>query len=252
MANKYCEIPGGQKIKDTYSLITGGFASVDADVAALASSVGVVSTSLAPLVNPVTIPTFTINPVGPLEVGDTLTQVAFTWAIEHIANAASAKIVDASASQEVVSVSSENGSHTQTGLSITKSVTGNQSYQLQALDKNNKAINSVVRTIEWYYATYCGSSAATSLDATSVKTLATKALKSGKNGNYTCPAGNYKYIAYPKSWGTSTFKDYNTGLGFDMQAPVEVAITNDKGVSVVMYVYRSTNKLTSETIIQVL
>jgi hypothetical protein len=236
------------EVKAAIANLGGGTGGVDE-----AAVRAIVIETTAPLVNEVTAGLTITSPSGSLEVGAELTSVSFSWTIGNHESAKSARIADVNnsySSVEVVAVAAS-GTHTET-VSITKTEPGTQSYRFDVTDKLDRVVTSPIRTINWYYATYCGSSASTSLDAAGVKALATKALKSAKNGNYTCPAGNYKYIAYPKSWGTSTFKDYATGLGFDMQAPATVTITNDEGVSVEMYVYRSTNKLASETTIQVL
>jgi hypothetical protein len=59
-------------------------------------------------------------------------------------------------------------------------------------------------------------------------------------GSYS-PSGQYIYFLLINSG--HTFVDANTGLPLAINAPVSVSFVNAKGVTVTMYLYRTTNSL---------
>lgn len=187
------------------------------------------------LENPVSISAFTItNPTTALEVGATLASLGISWAIN---NATTGNVRDITNSVDIHTINTSSGTATITGLSITKSTPLSNSFQLQV-----GSVNSTTRTVSWQWAMYYGNSANTTLTAEQAKAL-TKQLRSSAVGNYAiADATGYKHILIPKSiTQPSGFKDSGTGFAVAMQAAVEVTITNDQGVEVVMNDYRTTN-----------
>lgn len=219
----------------------GDLTQVEADIAALQSAVF-----------PVAISSFTISgstPTSPLEVGRVLTEVDFAWSISQFEKATSAKIVDVTGSADLYTVTAASGTRAQ-AVNITRNTPGSNGFRLQVV-AGGSTINSSTRNIEWQWAVYYGNSISSTLNAAGVKAL-TKALRSSSIGNYTISgASGYKVVAIPKSMTQpSGFKDSATGFAVAMQAPVEVTIVNDEGVSVVMNVYVSTNSFSNAITIE--
>lgn len=229
------------------SVIGETLGSVKADIANLIENGGAgaglteLTARVDALENPVSISSFTItSPTEALEVGAELTSVSFGWSVANFDSADSANIRDVSANTNIQAISEASGTHTE-AVSVTKSAPGTQSYRLDVV-AGARTISSTTRTIEWRYASYYGNGGET-IDAAGVKALATKILRSSLTGNYTISdATGYKWIVIPKSLTQpSSFKDAGTGFAVAMQAPIDVEITNDEGVSVTMSAYRTTN-----------
>jgi hypothetical protein len=102
---------------------------------------------------------------------------------------------------------------------------------------------------------YYGTSANTSLTEAQIEALASSGLQSGRTGNYTFGAGDYKWICYPTSFGTTNtstgFKDTSTNLAVPFESPLTVSVTNAYGQTTNYYAYRSTNIMGSTITIQV-
>ena len=217
-----------------------------ADLTALTARVA----ALEDAANPVAITSFTISdPSGAVEVGKKLTSVSFAWDIFQFAKATSAKIVDVTGSADLYTVTLASGTKAQL-VNITKNTAGNNGFRLQVV-AGGSTINSSTRNVSWQYATYFGIGSDT-IDAAGVKALATKALKSGTAGIYEFGASEgHKWICVEKNLPQpTTFKDANTGFAFPFNEPVEVTITNDEGVEVDMYCYRSVNSMSAAVSIQ--
>lgn len=201
------------------------------------------------LENPVSISSFSItNPVNPIEVGATLASVAFSWGITNYEYATSAKIRDISANVDIETLTAGTGTHTET-VDLVNTVPTTQNYRLDVV-VGGKIISSAVRSVNWYWATYHGNGG-DSIDEAGVKAL-TKTLKSGTTGNFSiADAMGYKWIIVEKNLSQPTsFKDSATGFAVAMQSPIEITITNDQGITEVMFAYRTTNSFGGAITIQ--
>lgn len=211
---------------------------------------GDIETRLAALENPVSISAFTItSPSGALEVGAALTSVGFSWNVSNFAQASSAKIRDVTGSSDLYTVTTASGTRAQ-AANITRNTPGSNGFRLEVV-AGGSTITSTTRNVEWRWASYYGNGGAT-LDATGLKELSTKLLRSSTIGNYSIEDGSgYKWIAIVKSLTQpSSFKDANTGFAVTMQSPIEVTIENDEGVEVVMNAYRTTNSFSGAITIE--
>lgn len=100
--------------------------------------------------------------------------------------------------------------------------------------------------VSWMWRVYWGNNANSSLTEAEVKALLGSALATGYSGtrSFAAAAGNYKYVAYPSSFGTAThFTDASTMLAVPFEAPVVVSVTNSFGVTTNYNVHRSTYQL---------
>jgi hypothetical protein len=72
---------------------------------------------------------------------------------------------------------------------------------------------------------YFGSSLATVLDAPSLLLLSGNVIQAGFKSSYAMPAGGYKYLVFPTSWGIpSAFIDPTTGFEVPFETPYFVAV----------------------------
>ena len=91
---------------------------------------------------------------------------------------------------------------------------------------------------------YWGASAEENVDIT---TLSTELSNSkSKTISFNCSGGKYFYYAYPKALGTASWKV--GGLAFTGYKLTEMTITNEYGLPVTYYVYRSTELQTGSDI----
>jgi hypothetical protein len=241
MPDTYARIMGRRNAKDVKE-IKNALENLGGEIpgGGAGEAIAALQSSVSALVNPVSISTFTISPTGPLEVGDTLTQVQFNWNISNFAGAKSAKIRDTSSNSDVYTVSQASGNYAKTGLNIKKNSPGTQSYQLRCIDGNDKEVNSSTRTINWYYPVFYGSSSkASGLTENEIKAM-TKELKANASGTYSFGAVNnsYKWLYVPESFNPTSFK--SGGFDVPMQSSVTISITNEFGVSINLKGYRVT------------
>lgn len=91
---------------------------------------------------------------------------------------------------------------------------------------------------------YWGASAEENVDIT---TLSTELSNSkSKTISFNCSGGKYFYYAYPKALGTASWKV--GGLAFTGYQLTEMTITNEYGLPVAYYIYRSTELQTGSAI----
>lgn len=103
---------------------------------------------------------------------------------------------------------------------------------------------SAAASVAFSHRRYWGSSAEADADIT---TLATELSNSkAKTIDFNCSGGKYFYYAYPKTLGTATWKV--GGLAFTGYELTEKTITNEYGLPVAYYIYRSSNLQTGSSI----
>lgn len=103
---------------------------------------------------------------------------------------------------------------------------------------------SATVSVSFYHRRFWGVSTSNSEDIT---TLSTELSNSkSKNITYDCSGNKYFYYAYPKSLGNTSWKV--GGLAFSGYTRTEQTITNEYGLSVTYYVYRSTTAQTGSDI----
>lgn len=110
----------------------------------------------------------------------------------------------------------------------------------------NSAVFTSNVTASWRWRMYWGTSSNATLTEAQVKALAGSALASGYSSvrSFAAAPLQYKYVAYPVSFGTAThFTDQSTMLAVPFEAPFVVSITNSFGVTTNYNVHRSTNLL---------
>lgn len=194
------------------AIANGGVGGVDREAVTLIAQ-GV----MAPLVNPVTASLTLTAPTGAVEVGLPATP-AMNWAISNVANAASAKIVDGSNDALIQNLTlAASGTYTAPSA-ITKTQVESQSYKLVVTDKAGRNISSTVRTVNWYFGVYYGTSSSTTLNEAGIKAL-TKRLQASMSGTYVFNDGNtnYKYIIIPATFPTIDMVNDASGLAFPLQ-----------------------------------
>lgn len=103
---------------------------------------------------------------------------------------------------------------------------------------------SASTSVAFSHRRYWGSSAEADADIT---TLTTELSNSkAKTIDFNCSSGKYFYYAYPKALGTTTWKV--GGLAFTGYQLTEKTITNEYGLPVTYYIYRSIEKQTGSAI----
>lgn len=228
------------KLKHMDKTITEKFAELEglSGIGDLSS----IQTQINALINPVDASFNITTPAGNVEVGTILSSVVFSYSIANFNNIKSAQIYNVTGSELIATLVAESGNVTKS-ITLQRTSPGTYTFRLDIVDANDKEI-TIQRSINWYWATYSGNSSSPNLNAAEIKAL-TKTLKSSYSGNYTIAnSTGYKYIAYPKPLGlVSSFKDSVTGFVVGMEEPIETTIVNDEGITVVMYVYRTTQIL---------
>jgi len=238
--NTFARIMGRRNAKDVKTL-KAAIANLEEAGGGGGVTEAQVKTIMAPLVNPVTAGLTITAPAGSLEVGEALTSVGFSWTIGNHGSAKSAKIRDTSANADIETLTlAASGTHTET-VNITKSTPSTQKYRLDVIDNLDRIISSTVRTINWYYPVFHGSSAkASGLTEAEIEAFA-KTLKASAAGtyNYGAVANTYKWLFVPESFTPTSFK--SGGFDMPMQSPITITITNEFGVSLSLKGYRTTN-----------
>lgn len=126
---------------------------------------------------------------------------------------------------------------------ITFSIPTELIFRISAL---NTTGNTFIRdfTINFMERIYIGETNLDTLTEIDVKDLRLSELKANINGEYEMLAGGYKWFCYPVSMGTRTnFYDVNTSFPIAMNVPQTISITNDFGVTLNYYCYRTFNML---------
>jgi len=113
-------------------------------------------------------------------------------------------------------------------------------------------------TVNWYWRRFYGTSASTTLTEADIEALTGNQLASSRLATYTFAAGDYKYFAFPLTFGEALmFKDSNTNLSIAMAGVTEgytnggtnglyyqvVFVTNAYGIMTTYRLYRTRNIL---------
>lgn len=99
-------------------------------------------------------------------------------------------------------------------------------------------------SVSFSHRRYWGTSAEEDVDITALSTELSNS--KAKTIDFNCSGGKYFYYAYPKALGTTTWKV--GGLAFTGYQRTEKTITNEYGLPVIYYVYRSTELQTGSAI----
>jgi len=185
-----------------------------------------------------------------LEVGDTIpsgSQV-FNWTTLNSGNveANSIDLIDVTGGNTVLgSALANDGTEAITIASpIQKVAIGTHQFKITGLNTQG---GNFERTdnVNWQFRKFYGNDSNVGpLVEAQIEALANNPLDSGFAGTYFFTGGNYKYLAFPSSWGTpSSFKDQSTNLTVPMEAPYVVSVTNAFAVAENYNVYRSINIL---------
>jgi hypothetical protein len=193
-----------------------------------------------------------------LEVGDSIpagSQV-FNWATINSGNvqANSIDIIDVTGGNTVLASALANDGTEAVTLSspIQKVAIGSHQFKING---QNTQGGTFERTdnVNWQFRKFFGNDSNVGpLNETQVEALGSNPLDSGFAGTYFFNGGDYKYLAFPTSWGTPTsFKDNATMLTVPMEASYVVNLTNSFGVAEDYNVYRTTNILGADITILV-
>ena len=205
---------------------------------ALQNQITVINNKLADLMyEAITISSFTHN-VGTKERGSTVTDVTLSWKTNKTPTTLSldGELLDVNTTSKTFS-----------GLSITWD--NNKTWKLDVTDDREATATKSV-SITFCNNIYYGVGSVTNgFDNTFVTGLA-KRLQTAKAYDFTVnPSAQYIYYAVPTRLGAVTFKVGGFEGGFE--APETVSVTNSSGYTENYYVYRSTNKITGSTTVDV-
>ncbi len=118
-------------------------------------------------------------------------------------------------------------------------------FKIKAISTSLQNVNKLL-IINYMYKIYYGESPLDILTTQALKGLRASKLDENVDGMYLTEAGNYKYICYPKILGLrDDFIDESTDLEIVMAEPQLLKITNDFGLEIDYYCYRTFNKLGS-------
>lgn len=116
-------------------------------------------------------------------------------------------------------------------------------FKIKAVSTSLQNVNKLL-IINYMYKIYYGESPLDVLTTQALKGLRASKLDENVDGIYLTEAGNYKYICYPKILGLrDDFIDESTDLEVVMAEPQLLKITNDFGLEIDYYCYRTFNKL---------
>lgn len=189
------------------------------------------------LYEPIAISSFTHN-AGTKERGATVTDVTLSWKTNKTPTTLTfdGEAIDVSVTSKTLS-----------GLSITWN--NNKTWKLVATDTRDATAEKSV-SITFCNGIYYGVGSVESGFTSAFVTGLAKRLQTAKAYDFTVePAGQYIYYAVPKRLGTVSFKVGGFEGGFE--SPETVSVTNSSNYTEDYYVYRSTNKITGSTSVDV-
>lgn len=202
---------------------------------------------LYPYQNP-TFASFTISGLSDTEVGNLYPAQTrnVNWTTTNSSNISpnTIRVIDVSSGNVVLASGLPNTSPASVSIPVLQLTTaGTKQFRIEGTNTNSATFNRTLN-INWQWALYYGESPLTALTSADIATLRVKTLTSTANGTYVMQPGNYKYIAYPVSFGLkSTFKDQATNLDVAMIAATTVSVTNSFGITTNYYVHRTLNQL---------
>ena len=222
-----------------------------------------VTTLIDQLLHPYQYPGFTsfsISGAGNLEVGQTFSgNKTFNWGTSNSSNVQSNSIsITDSTNSVVLATGLANTGSTVISISVVKNSPATNTWTIQATNTLSGNF-STSTSITWYYRLYYGLSASTTLNAAGILGLSGNMLTNSIGRTYSFGAGNYKYFAWPTSFGgASSFKDASTNLNVAMADSSDdpffgnvqngyyyglVSVTNTYSITTNYRVYRSKNIL---------
>ena len=207
---------------------------------------------------------FTFNHGGSTrEVGQTLTggTYSFTWNISYPANVQTNSITiknNTTATNLIVGTAND-GQATLTIATVSTSAPSSHQWKISAV-RTNSTVISTTTTLVWYWKRFNGTQSVTSLTAPQIQALngsGSGVLTNTRTGTYVFGGGDYKYFAWPTSFGAPLlFRDFNTNLAVAMAGIAEgyttpvgvyyaqvVSVTNTYGKTTNYYVFRTLNIL---------
>lgn len=220
---------------------------------------------LAPYIPP-TFTSFSISSQSQsLEVGDSVSGVkSFNWSTSNPGNVAvnSVAIRDITNSVLLGSGLANDGSESLNVGTVSYNTPNSNSWRAEATNTQSNLFLSSLFSVNWYYRLFYGTSPNATLNEAGIEALLNNPLQSNKNGTYSFLAGDYKYFAWPDSFGspvaTNGFRDANTNFPISMATSAQdpfysntqngwsyglVSVTNSFGINTNYRVYRSENIL---------
>ena len=228
---------------------------------------------LVPYINPSFSSFAMVGQASPIEVGATISgNKSFSFGFNTPANvtASSLAILDVTNSTTLASGLSLTSPESANVGSVQLTASGSHSWAGRATNTQAVTFNSANFTVAWQWKRYNGTNSAATLTAAQIQALATSALAANELGTYSFVANDYKYFAWPDSFGSPTastgFKDTSTGLAVAMADVTDnaaysnvqngwsyalVSVTNSNSVTTNYRVYRTKNILSGSINIQV-
>lgn len=216
---------------------------------------------------------FSMNQTTPVEVGDTVSGVKnFSFGFSQLANVLpnTLDIIDVTNSVTLATGLPLSSPQSVPIISVTNTAPATHSWRGEATNTQSNVFSSGLFTVTWLWRLYFGTSANATLSASQIQALANDPLASTENGTFSFVAGNYKYFAWPDSFGSPTavtgFKDTSTNLSVSMADASDnpaysntqngwsydlVSVTNVFGATTNYRVYRTKNLLGGSINIQV-
>ncbi len=180
------------------------------------------------------------NNVGTVEIGSTVNSVKLTWATNKTPS--SLTLDSSSISASLTEKIFEN-------LNLKPTSVSSKTYTLKATDERSHTATKTT-SINFYNGIYYGVGATENGFTSNMIVKLNKSLQNTKAYDFTVtPNAQYIYYAVPSRLGTVTFKVGGFEGGF--QPPETVSFTNSSGYTENYLVYRSTNKITGSTTVDV-
>ncbi len=197
-----------------------------------------------------------------LEVGDTISGVQqFRWSFTNSANVSpnTMDIIDVTGGNIYLETDISTTSPFSTDVGVVQlTAPGTYSWKGGATNTNSIDFFSSLFTVNWEWRLFFGTSASLTLNESGIEGLTGSSLETSFVGTYNMAAGNYKYWAWPDSFGSPApvvgFKDAATNLNIAMASAVDnafysnvqngwsyglVSVTNTFGVTTNYRLYRS-------------
>ena len=186
----------------------------------------------------ISITSFTHN-AGTKEMGSTVTDIILSWTVNKTPDTLTldGETVDVTTTSKAIN-----------GLSITWD--SNKTWTLEATD-DREVTDTKTTAITFCNNIYYGVGTVESGFNSAFVTGLSKKLQTAKAYDFTVsPTNQYIYYAVPERLGTVTFKVGGFEGGFEV--PEIVSVTNSSNYTENYYVYRSTNKITGSTFVDVI
>ena len=168
----------------------------------------------------------------------------FTWSVSNSGNvqAGTYSITDLTRSTTIGSSLTSSPQSIVVDL-IKYNTQATHTWQIKAIDAMGSTFTRNV-SIEWRYSVRAGQLSSDTITSAQILNLPSVGLLTSAARSYTLPAGGYKWICYPSTFGTlTTFKDADTGFDVAMNPPVLVSFENVNGVVTGYRCHRTFNQL---------